>query len=155
MQPQDASDVMQDVFQSLLPDLASFRRRNAQDSFRGWLWTVCRNKIRDHFRRQKNRAQAVGGTQAHQVLQRMAEVLPNSSDEESQTELSGVRRRALELLSGNFESRSWQAFWRSAIEGDAPADVATDLGISVWAVYKARARVLQKLREEFADLIEP
>ena len=71
MQPQDASDVMQDVFQSLLPDLASFRRRNAQDSFRGWLWTVCRNKIRDHFRRQKNRAQAVGGTHAHQVLQRL------------------------------------------------------------------------------------
>ena len=38
-------------------------------------------------------------------------------------------------------------------EGDAPNDVANDLQISVWAVYKARTRVLTKLRAEFEELL--
>ena len=65
-----------------------------------------------------------------------------------------MRKRALELISGDFESRTWQAFFRTTVQGDAPQDVANDLGISVWAVYKARSRVLTKLRAEFADLLD-
>jgi RNA polymerase sigma-70 factor (ECF subfamily) len=84
----------------------------------------------------------------------VAETPPDSHSDDGAAEVNGIRRRALELVSGEFESRTWQAFWRSAVEGDAPADVAADLGISVWAVYKARSRVLQRLREEFAELLE-
>ncbi len=153
LQPHDASDVMQDVFQSLTGNVARFRKRNENDSFRGWLWTITRNKIRDHFRELKHRAPAIGGTDANQHLQQLAEQPPEPDTESGSVEMSGIRRRALQLVQGDFESRTWQAFWRSAVEGDAPADVAADLGISIWAVYKARSRVLQRLREEFADLL--
>lgn len=153
LQPHDAADVMQEVFQSLTSHLVRFRKRNEKDSFRGWLWTITRNKVRDHYRRLKNGEQAIGGTSAHQHLQALAEQPPQVETEEGTVELSGIRRLALQLAQGDFEPRTWQAFWRAAVEGDAPADVAADLGISVWAVYKARSRVLQRLREEFADLI--
>ena len=154
LQPQDASDVMQDVFQSLTTRLHQFQQRNASDSFRGWLWTVTRNKVRDHFRRQRKHTTPTGGTTAYQDLQGLAEAPPEPSDTDSVEELNGVRRRALELVSGEFESRTWQAFWRATIEGDAVADVAADLGISVWAVYKARSRVLARLRTEFEGLMD-
>ena len=52
------------------------------------------------------------------------------------------------------DDRTWKAFWRSAVEGDRPADVAADLGVSVWAVYKARSRVLQRVRTELEGLLD-
>jgi RNA polymerase sigma-70 factor (ECF subfamily) len=154
LQPQDASDIMQDVFHSLATKLRTFERRSEQDSFRGWLWTITRNKVHDHFRRLQRQAPAVGGSTAYQSLQQLAAVPPDADSDLCVQERQGIRRRALELVSGQFESRTWQAFWRSTIEGDAPNDVAVDLGISVWAVCKARSRVLQKLREELAELID-
>ncbi|MEX0819426.1 MAG: sigma-70 family RNA polymerase sigma factor, partial [Pirellulaceae bacterium] len=120
--------------------------------FRGWLWTISRNKIRDHYRLQKRQAQAAGGTDALNQIQQLPEIPPSTASESGVIELSGLHRRAMELVRNDFEERTWQAFWRAAVEGDAPADVAADLGISVWAVYKARSRVLSRLRQEFEGL---
>ena len=153
LQSDDASDVMQEVFHTLTTRLGQFERRNESDSFRGWLYAIARNKIRDYFRRKRDRAQAVGGTHAQEMWQGLPEAPPDAASQDGQTEVDGVRRRALELVSGDFESRTWQAFWRTAVEGDSPNDVAADLGISVWAVYNARSRVLTKLREEFSEIL--
>lgn len=50
LQDSDAADVMQDVFQSLLLNISAFRRELPGDSFRGWLWTITHNRIRDFYR---------------------------------------------------------------------------------------------------------
>src|SRR5262245_36645258 len=49
----DADDVFQEVFRSLAEHIADFRRDRPGDSFRGWLRTITRNKLLDHFRRIK------------------------------------------------------------------------------------------------------
>ena len=51
------------------------------------------------------------------------------------------------------QEKTWTAFWRVAVDGERPADVAADLGMSANAVYLARVRILARLREEFAGLI--
>ena len=153
LQPDDASDVMQEVFHVLTTRLGQFERRDENDSFRGWLYTITRNKVRDFFRRKGVQAQAVGGTNAQEMWQAMPDAPPEADSVDGQSETDGIRRRALELASGDFESKTWQAFWRTAVEGDAPNDVAKDLGLSTWAVYKARSRVLAKLRSEFEELM--
>lgn len=154
LQEQDAADVMQEVFQSVSTNLGNFQRRTQRDSFRGWLWTITRNKVRDHFRLKQNQANAIGGTAALELIQQMPDSPSDSSTDAGLKELSRLKRRALELVSGDFESRTWQAFFRVTVNGETPNDVAADLGISVWAVYKARSRVLQKLRDEFSDLLD-
>ena len=58
LQADDAADVAQDVFATVARKLDSFRRDRPGDSFRGWLWTIARNKINDHFRRLKGHAKA-------------------------------------------------------------------------------------------------
>lgn len=153
LQPTDASDVMQDVFHTLTSRLVQFQMRNGSDSFRGWLYTVTRNQVRDHFRVRRDRAQAFGGTDAMHMWQGLPETPPDATSSDGKSEVNGIRKRALELVSGDFESRTWQAFWRTAVEGDEPNNVAADLGISVWAVYKARTRVLTRLRAEFDELL--
>jgi RNA polymerase sigma-70 factor (ECF subfamily) len=42
----------------------------------------------------------------------------------------------------------------AAVEGQAPAEIAADLGMTAAAVRKAKSRVLLRLREEIGDLIQ-
>ena len=123
LQPTDASDVMQNVFQTLTSRLHQFERRNGADSFRGWLYTMTKNKVRDHFREKKQRAQAFGGTAAQEMFQDLPESPPDEASSDGKSEISGVRQRALELISGDFESRTWQSFYRATVQRDAPQDL--------------------------------
>src|SRR5215471_1548277 len=50
LQPADTADVLQDLFAAVHHNLGGFRKNGPTDSFRGWLWTITRNKIRDHLR---------------------------------------------------------------------------------------------------------
>src|SRR5579872_2380249 len=60
LRAEDAADVVQDVFRAVLAHLSSFRRERSGDTFRGWLWTITRNKVRDLQRRQSGQPLAAG-----------------------------------------------------------------------------------------------
>jgi RNA polymerase sigma-70 factor (ECF subfamily) len=54
---------------------------------------------------------------------------------------------ASEQVRREVQDTTWQAFWKTAIEGQSGKQVATALGLSVTAVYNARSRVRARLRE--------
>ncbi len=148
----DADDVSQEVFQAVAVSLAGFHRDRAGDTFRGWLRGITRNKLLDHFRRRQSQPQGQGGSDAQLRLLHVAEAeLP--LPEEPAEEVSGLYHRALELVRAEFEERTWEAFWRAAIDGQPPAEIAADLGVTPAAVRKAKSRVLRRLKEEVGDLI--
>jgi RNA polymerase sigma-70 factor (ECF subfamily) len=152
--PQDAADVQQEVFQAVARSVADFRRQRPGDSFRGWLWTITHNKVRDHWRRCAKRAPGVGGTTAHERLQQVpADESSGAATVSRPAEEQQLYRRALELIQTEFEDRTWKAFWQVAVEGRPPAEVAAKLGMTVGAVYIAKSRVLKRLRQEFADIM--
>jgi RNA polymerase sigma-70 factor (ECF subfamily) len=152
LQEPDAADVFQEVFQSVASHIGSFRKERAGDTFRGWLRTITRNKIHDHFRRLGREPGGAGGTDAQQRLLQMPD--PVVTNEESSIEERSLFHRALELIRGEFAERTWLAFWGTAVEDGSPRDVGTNLGMSPGAVRVAKSRVLQRLREELGDLIE-
>ena len=80
--------------------------------------------------------------------QEAADAQARSASDGSAAENAGVVHRAAELVRAEFEDRTWQAFWRIVIDGHSPAHVAEDLGMSLHAVYKAKSRVLVRLRQE-------
>lgn len=150
--PEDTADVFQEVFRSVAEHLGGFRRDRQGDTFRGWLRTIARNKITDHFRRRDQTA-AAGGSDAQQRL--LAAPDPVSSDDAEETSLVQQQlHRTLESIQGEFESSTWQAFWQVQVEGQAPSDVGLRLHMTPAAVRKAKYRVLQWLREELDDLLE-
>jgi RNA polymerase sigma-70 factor (ECF subfamily) len=153
LQESDAADIMQDVFRRLTIHIGQFHHAKPTDTFRGWLWTITRNRIRDHYRDLRHQVRASGGTDAREKLEQFADQPPDAESESGSLELGGIRRRALESVRSEFDPRTWTMFWRTAVEEDRPSDVAADLGVSVWAVYKARSRVLQRLRSELEGLI--
>jgi RNA polymerase sigma-70 factor (ECF subfamily) len=154
LQASDASDIVQEVFRSVSTSLDQFRQDENRGGFRAWLWTITRNKIHDHFRAQAKRAEATGGTDANVRLQQLPEDRPLEDDSEGKLELNRLSHRALEQVKSEFEATTWQVFWRATIEGDAATDIAADLGVTKWAVYKAKTRVLHRLRQEFGDLLD-
>jgi RNA polymerase sigma-70 factor (ECF subfamily) len=147
----DADDVRQEVFQAVAAGLDDFRRDKSGDTFRGWLRVITRNKLIDYSRRRQKQPEAQGGSDAQRQLQQIAEPeLP----EDSQEDLGGLYHRALALVRSEFEERTWEAFWRAAVDGQAPGLIAADLGVTAAAVRKAKSRVLLRLRQEVGDLIE-
>lgn len=142
---QDAADVLQEVFHAVARNIGQFHR-NPTGSFRGWLWSVTRNKVRDHFR--ACGAVAVGGSEMQQRLGEVPEDEPDEWSRSGDCNRTGLVARAAELIRDDFEPHTWQAFWRLAVEGHAARDIAADLGMSIDAVYQAKARVLRRLREE-------
>lgn len=80
LSPDDAPDVVQEVFRAVSTHVASLDLARADGSFRGWLRTVTRNKVRDHFRARQRQPDAAGGTEAWQRLQDLPAELEESSD---------------------------------------------------------------------------
>ena len=148
---QDAADVLQDVFHAVARSLNQFRREE-NGSFRGWLWTITRNKVHDHFRARE--AEPVGGTDMQHRLQEVPETEPAEWSESGDCSRAQLVERATQLIRDDFEPHTWQAFWRLAVENHPARDIATDLGMSVDAVYQAKARVLRRLREELNGHID-
>jgi RNA polymerase sigma-70 factor, ECF subfamily len=147
---QDADDVQQEVFQAVAAGLEGFRREREADSFRGWLGGITRNKVLDHFRRRQKHPEAQGGTEAQLQLGQLAE---QEQVEDDPADLSDLYHRALQLVRNDFEPRTWEAFWRAAVEGQRPDLIAADLGVTPAAVRKAKSRVLHRLREELGELL--
>jgi RNA polymerase sigma-70 factor (ECF subfamily) len=155
LKAEDATDVAQEVFAAVARNIDSLRRDRPGDTFRGWLWTITRNKIRDHFRARKGMPEAQGGSTAQQRLAQIPEQPPESSSSgKSVASSDSLQRRAIELVRGNVEERTWQAFWRVVVEGEDAADVAQELGISVRAVYDAKYRMRQRIRTELDGLLQ-
>jgi RNA polymerase sigma-70 factor (ECF subfamily) len=151
----DAEDVVQEVLRVASSRLGTFRREREGDSFRAWLRGITRNMLLVHFRRTSRQPQASGDTGVFSQLVAMAgPEAPDFSEEDPPSELEALRRRALELVRGQVAERTWRAFWLTAIEGHAPAEVAAGLGVSPTAVRMAKSRVLHRLKEQFGDLIQ-
>ena len=149
--PEDAADLAQEVFLAVSQGLGRFERRGP-GSFRAWVRGITRHKLLDSYRRAEHRPAAAGGSTA---LERLLEVPdPQPGSGEDSDEMSGLYRRAVDLIRGEFEERTWQAFWLTAVEGrEAPA-AAAELGMSPVAVRIAKSRVLARLRDEAEELID-
>ena len=151
----EIEDVAQEVFAGVAKGLNGFRRDRPGDSFRAWLWGIARHKLLDHWRGRQRRPIAMGGSEAQaQFAQVTADEDVSVPEGTAGGDTRTLLHRALELVRLEFEDRTWQAFWRVTVEGQAAADVARDLGMSRNAVYIARSRILQRLHQEFGDLID-
>ena len=146
-QEADADDLVQDVFTLLYQKLPEFTYR-PQKSFRAWLHTVLVNKWREG----KRRCSISTCTNPTAVL--TLETPDPGIDFTEEEYRRFLVHRALQLMQAEFTPTTWKACWETTMGDKAPAEVADELGISVRAVYLARIRVLQRLRQEMDGLLE-
>src|SRR5262245_39471180 len=88
---EDATDIGQEVFLAVAQKIGKFRRDRPGDSFRGWLFGITQNKIRDYRRRGARRHEVTGGPPDEAP----AEESPCTPPETARDALSILLRRAL------------------------------------------------------------
>ena len=154
LQEEDAADVLQEVFLAVATHLSGFHKDRPGDTFRGWLRIITQHKILDLFRRRKREPEGEGGSVAADRLADMPAppVLEEQSAADQRIERS-LLFRSLDFLRGEFEPKTWQAFWKTVVDDRAAKDVADELGMSPGAVRVCKSRVLQRLRQELGDLL--
>jgi RNA polymerase sigma-70 factor (ECF subfamily) len=144
LREQDAADLVQDVFVTLLQVLPTFRY-DPQQSFRRWLHTIIANK----WRNGRKKARGVQALAAADVAGE--DTLAPLWEQEFQQH---VMHRALEVMRLDFNETTWKACWEVIVSGRPAADVAADFGITLGAVYAAKCRVLARLRQELTGMLD-
>jgi RNA polymerase sigma factor (sigma-70 family) len=147
LQEADAADVMQEVFRAVARAIKRFDYNAQRGSFRGWLFTVVRNKLRTFLARRKRECRGSGDSEVQKLLSKV----PSPQEDTTELwELECERRRfdwAAERARSEVHDSTWQAFWRTAIEGQSGQQVAEALGIQVASVYVAKGRVMARIKE--------
>jgi RNA polymerase sigma-70 factor (ECF subfamily) len=150
LQASDAADVTQEVFFALLQGIGRFRREHEGDTFRGWLRTITRNKIRDLVRRRERIPQTVGDRPCAD-----SQMIQDADAGGWQQEAVGLISRVLAIIEQDFDPRTWQAFLDTTLHELSAAEVAARLGMTPKAVRQAKYRVLVRLRDELEPRITP
>lgn len=148
LQVSDAADLGQEVFQVVATRIDSFQHEAPGATFRGWLRVITSNKLKE-FGRSRVAAGEVGTISFGQI----AQVAEENDDVEQLNSRAILMRRALELIQGDFDSRTWQAFWRTTVDDQSATGVAAELKMTSGNVRQAKYRVLRRLREELDELL--
>lgn len=146
LQEADAADLAQDVLARVWRQIGSYHRRPGK-RFRGWLWTLTRNRFLELGRRRPAPDQAADPGQWADPDDPVADLVEGEYN-------SYLVHRALQLMEAEFEPATWKACREFVIADRPAADVAAELGLTPNAVYLAKARVLRRLREELDGLLE-
>jgi RNA polymerase sigma-70 factor (ECF subfamily) len=151
LQEADAAEVSQEVFRALV---TAFRRRRydrGRGPFRNWLFVVARNKTLHHLRRQGQLPLATGDSE---VRSRLDEQTGQADEDAWERDFERqLFARAAELTRQQCGSEAnWQAFWRTAVQGEKAVDVARALGMPAGSVYSARSRIQARIAELVHEL---
>ena len=151
LQASDALDVCQNVFMSVVRGLPAFRSDEPGQSLRGWLRTITRNAVIDLHRKQGRQPTLLDD--AALISDPLG---AEATDEESlpASERSLLVARAAEIVQRELDPTTWDMFWQLSIEGRTAKEIAATSGLSIWAVYKARMRVLARFQELLADYLQ-
>ena len=148
LQDADAADLAQEVMSQVAIAVKSFDYRRERGSFRSWLFTIVRNRLANFWRGRASRPRGTGDTRTLEMLAQYPEKEHGLMTEWDLTYQEQLFQFAAEQVRDQFQDSTWQAFWRTAVDGDRAADVAQNLDMSVPAVLMAKGRVMNRIKEQ-------
>ncbi|HJT77123.1 MAG TPA: sigma-70 family RNA polymerase sigma factor [Gemmataceae bacterium] len=154
LQDADAADLCQEVLCDVAGAVSRLEYDPARGAFHNWLLTVVRHRLWKWQADQRRRPRGSGDSEVRALLGEC----PAPESVEAAWEAEWRRSAfawACEQVRRDVTDRTWQAFWRTAVEGQTGKRVAADLGLSVAAVYLARSRVLARLKEWVRSAEQP
>jgi RNA polymerase sigma-70 factor (ECF subfamily) len=152
--PQDVEDLTQEVMVKLFKDLHTFKHNGRPGAFRTWLRVVTSNCAREIWRSRRLRPQALGDSEFQRLVDELEQPDSELARRWDRDHDAHVLRCLLKDLGSEFEPTTLLAFRRLTLEGATPQQVAEETGMNLGAIYMAKSRVLRRLREEAADLLD-
>jgi RNA polymerase sigma factor (sigma-70 family) len=152
LQDADAADVAQETMCNVVRVIRSFEYDPSRGSFRGWLLTVVRNSLRKRYKRAQNQAIGSGDTGVQAMLQQSPDPQADSDEVWDREYELWLFHKVANLIKDEFQSKTWDAFWKTTVDGCEVASVAKELGMSPGAIYIAKSRVLSRIRTEVQQI---
>ncbi len=147
-----ARDVVQRVMISVLKSIENWKPIDGGPKFRSWLFTIARNHLINERKRQSNQVAI------ESIAEFQLDKASSSSDPQADLTESDYRKEAILFAASRvrhqFDAKTWQAFWETAVEGKNCKEVAGQLGVDIASVYAARSRALRKIREQIQLMLE-
>ena len=150
----DSDDIAQEVLTVVIRRLPEFEHNRREGAFRNWLRTITVNCLRDFWRSRKNRPTATGDSDFQELLAQLEDPASSLTQIWNQDHDRHITRKLLEMLRPQFEPDTWQAFQRFALDGLSAVEVARELKVTPNVVFIAKSRVLARLRQEAAGLLD-
>jgi RNA polymerase sigma-70 factor (ECF subfamily) len=154
LQDADAADLTQSCLRQVAIHIGSLEYDPRHGSFRGWLFTIVRNKLRDFQDRPHHLYQGSGDSRIQQLLATQPARQPDEAAAWEHEYQCGLFVWAAAQVQPRVEETTWQAFWQTAVEGKSGQEVAGSLGLTVAAVYLAKSRVMARLRALIREVQE-
>ena len=148
----DAEDICQEVLAKVALHLSGFHRQR-DGSFRAWLKTVTANQVRLFWRKRQSR-QKIGKSGAQPLLEALSDPCNELSLAWDREYDDYLICRLQAIVRAEFSATTWRAFTLRVLEEKTSAEVAAELGLSKNAVDIAKSRVLSRLRQEAAGLLD-
>ena len=126
----DAVELTQEVLVAVTRSIDRWDADPSRGSFRGWLSRVSRNLMVNLLVNQRRHPRGVGNTDFQRLL---AEQVDPACDESREYDLERRRcqfRWAAARVQGEFRPATWQAFWKTCVDGVPVPKVAKELGLS-------------------------
>jgi RNA polymerase sigma-70 factor (ECF subfamily) len=154
LQDADAVDLAQEVICAVSGSVGRLDYDPRRGAFRNWLFTVVRRKLANWRRAHKHDPRGGGEPQTQYLLEQCPapDIAQAEWDAEWEQRLFAW---ACEQVRRDVSAASWQAFWKTAVDGQPIKEVAGGLGLSVAAVYLARSRIVARLKELVRSAQEP
>ncbi|QEH34479.1 ECF RNA polymerase sigma factor SigE [Aquisphaera giovannonii] len=153
LQDCDAADLTQEVLRSVASSVGRLEYDPRKGTFRGWLYTVTRNALNSFLEARRRSPRATGDPDVQALLESQPSREDPSEEWDREYQLR-ILAYAAEQVRPSFEDATWQAFWRTAVDGRPSKEVASELGMSMGALYIARSRVLGRIRDHVRLLLE-
>ena len=150
----DLEDLSQEVLLSVVKHLPGFQHSGQRGALRSWLCTIVCSRTADYWRAIDAGTRASGGSGAAAALQQIADPDSDLNRQWDEEHDRYVLDCLLDLVEEEFEPATLRAFRRLALDGASGEEAAQELGLSVAAVYVAKSRVLQRIRQEAEGLID-
>jgi RNA polymerase sigma factor (sigma-70 family) len=154
LQDADAADLTQLCLRRFAASVGRLEYDPQRGSFRGWLFTLVRNMLRDFLDRPLSFQQGSGDARVHNLLESQTVSEPDEAAEWDREWRRNMFAWAAEQVRPCVQEATWQAFWKTAVENKSGHDVAAELGLSVAAVYLAKSRVMARLRAAIHEVQE-
>ena len=152
LQDADAADLTQEVMVSVASAIKSFDYQPKHGRFRGWLFTVVQNKLRNFWRARATRPVAKGDTQAMLLLGEQSDERGAATEQWDREYERHLFAAAADSVRVQVKEKTWKAFWITLVEGRSPTEAGSVLDMSPAAVRLAKARVLARMKRQIQIL---
>ncbi|MEM9825726.1 MAG: sigma-70 family RNA polymerase sigma factor [Planctomycetota bacterium] len=148
----DARDATQEVLLHVSQVIGRWQPSGNPGAFRSWLRTVAKNQMIKILGRTNMLRSESAAFDWQAETARDADGFSNADlDVQACRQILSLAVRRIQV---HFTESTWTAFAKTYIDGESCESIASQLGMSVGAVYIARSRVINRLQREVRRLID-